>query len=279
MAMEYLGDSFDLHAGGEDLMFPHHENEIAQSESITHKPFARHWMHVRFLLVDGRKMSKSEGNFFTLRDLLLKGHKASAIRLALVSVPYRHQLNFTFEGLTEATNAIERLRTFSGRLKQATLAPGANPAVQAAAEKAQSDYLAALANDLNTAEARAPIFDLIRTANTAIDQGQLLGDDRDAILAVLASFDAVFDVIEDHDTEPTRRALEWAEAEGRLADAAPELLARQTLTDEAIDALVAERTQAKRQRNFARADQIRNELAEKGVIIEDSKDGVRWRRK
>jgi cysteinyl-tRNA synthetase len=279
MAMEYLGDSFDLHAGGEDLMFPHHENEIAQSESVTHTPFARHWMHVRFLLVDGRKMSKSEGNFFTLRDLLLKGYKASAIRLALVSVPYRHQLNFTFEGLTEATNAIERLRTFSQRLKQANLAPGANPAVQATAEKAQSDYLAALANDLNTAEARAPIFDLIRAANTAIDQGQLLGDDRDAILAVLASFDAVFDVIEDHDAEPTRRALEWAASEGRMADVAPELLARQTLTDEAIDALVAERTQAKRQRNFARADQIRNELAEKGVIIEDSKDGVRWKHK
>jgi cysteinyl-tRNA synthetase len=279
MAMEYLGDSFDLHAGGEDLMFPHHENEIAQSESVTHKPFVRHWMHVRFLLVDGRKMSKSEGNFFTLRDLLLKGYKASAIRLALVSVPYRHQLNFTFEGLTEATNAIERLRTFSGRLKQATLAPGANPALQAAAEKAQADYLAALANDLNTAEARAPIFDLIRAANTAIDRGQLLAEDRDAILAVLASFDAVFDVIEDRDAEPTRLALEWAEAEGRLADVAPELLGRQTLTDEAIDALAAERTQAKRQRNFARADQIRNELAEKGVIIEDSKDGVRWKRK
>jgi cysteinyl-tRNA synthetase len=281
MAMEYLGDSFDLHAGGEDLMFPHHENEIAQSESVTHKPFARHWMHVRFLLVDGRKMSKSEGNFFTLRDLLLKGYKASAIRLALVSVPYRHQLNFTFEGLTEATNAIERLRTFSQRLKQANLAPGGNPAVQAAAEKAQSDYLAALANDLNTAEARAPIFDLIRAANTAIDKGQLLADDRDAILAVLASFDAVFAVIEDNDAEPTRRALEWAgqPGGGRMADVAPELLARQSLTDEAIDAMIAERTQAKRQRNFARADQIRNELAEKGVIIEDSKDGVRWKRK
>ena len=281
MAMEYLGDSFDLHAGGEDLMFPHHENEIAQSESVTHKPFARHWMHVRFLLVDGRKMSKSEGNFFTLRDLLLKGYKASAIRLALVSVPYRHQLNFTFEGLTEATNAIERLRTFSQRLKQANLAPGGNPAVQAAAEKAQSDYLAALANDLNTAEARAPIFDLIRAANTAIDKGQLLGDDRDAILAVLASFDAVFAVIEDNDAEPTRRALEWAgqPGGGRMADVAPELLARQSLTDEDIDAMIAERTQAKRQRNFARADQIRNELAEKGVIIEDSKDGVRWKRK
>jgi len=284
MAMEFLGESFDLHGGGEDLMFPHHENEIAQSESVTHKPFARHWMHVRFLLVDGRKMSKSEGNFFTLRDLLLKGYKASAIRLALVSVPYRHQLNFTFDGLIEATNAIERLRTFSQRLKQANLVAGANPAIrnsamQDAAKKAQADYLAALANDLNTAEARAPIFDLIRAANTAIDQGQLLAEDRDAIFSVLRCFDAVFDVIEDRDAEPTRHALEWAAEAGRMDDVAPELLARQSLTDEAIDALVAERTQAKRQRNFARADQIRNELAEKGVVIEDSKDGVRWKRK
>ena len=279
MAMEYLGDSFDLHAGGEDLIFPHHENEIAQSESVTHKPFARHWMHVRFLLVDGRKMSKSEGNFYTLRDLLLKGYKASAIRLALISVPYRHQLNFTFDGLTEASNAIERFRTFHQRLTTGSFAAGANPAIQRAAGKAQADYLAALANDLNTAEARAPIFDLIRAANTAMDQGQLLAGDRDAILAVLASFDAVFDVIEDRDAEPTRRALEWAEKTGRLADVAPELLARQALTDEAIDALVAERTLAKRQRNFARADQIRNELAEKGVVLEDSKDGVRWKRK
>ena len=279
MAMEYLGDSFDLHAGGEDLIFPHHENEIAQSESVTHKPFARHWMHVRFLLVDGRKMSKSEGNFFTLRDLLLKGYKATAIRLALVSVPYRHQLNFTFDGLIEATNAIERLRIFHQRLVNGRFAEGSNPALQAAAEKAQADYLAALANDLNTAEARAPIFDLVRAANTAIDQGQLFAADRDAILAVLASFDAVFDVIEDRDAEPTRRALEWAAQAGRLADVAPELLASLSLTDEAIDALVAERTLAKRQRNFNRADQIRNELAAKGIVIEDSKDGVRWKRK
>jgi cysteinyl-tRNA synthetase len=279
MAMEYLGDSFDLHAGGEDLMFPHHENEIAQSESVTHKPFARHWMHVRFLLVDGRKMSKSEGNFYTLRDLLLKGYKASAIRLALISVPYRHQLNFTFDGLIEATNAIDRLRTFHQRLTTGSFAPGENPALQAAARKAQADYVAALSNDLNTAEARAPIFDLIRAANTAIDQGKLLAGDRDAILAVLASFDAVFDVIEDNDAAPTRRALEWAELSGRQADVAPELLARQSLTNEAIDALVAERTLAKKQRNFSRADQIRNELAEKGIVLEDSKDGVRWKRK
>jgi cysteinyl-tRNA synthetase len=260
-------------------MFPHHENEIAQSESVTHKPLARHWMHVRFLLVDGRKMSKSEGNFYTLRDLLLKGYKASAIRLALISVPYRHQLNFTFDSLIEATSAIERLRTFQRRLTQGSFAPGSNPALKEAAAKAQAEYLAALSNDLNTAEARAPIFDLLRASNTAMDQGQLLADDRDAILAVLASFDAVFDVMEDRDAEPTRRAVEWAEKAGRLADVAPELLARQSLTDEAIDTLVAERTLAKKQRNFARADQIRNELAGKGVVIEDSKDGVRWKRK
>ncbi|MGD0732233.1 MAG: cysteine--tRNA ligase [Terracidiphilus sp.] len=279
MAMEYLGESFDFHAGGEDLMFPHHENEIAQSESATHKPFVRHWMHVRFLLVDGRKMSKSEGNFYTLRDLLLKGYRAAAIRLALISVPYRHQLNFTFESLTEATNAIERLRTFNHRLRQASLEPGANPALQAAAADAQAAYLAALTNDLNTAEARAPIFELIRAANTAMDQSQLLAGDRDAILSVLASFDAVFDVIEDRNHEPTRRALAWAEATGRLDQAVPEVLALRELSDEAIDALVTERTQAKKQRYFARADQIRNQLAEKGILIEDSKDGVRWKRK
>ena len=194
-------------------------------------------------------------------------------------MPYRHQLNFTFDGLVDATSAIERIRTFKQRLTSGSFAAGENPALQEAAKKAQDDYMAALSNDLNTAEARAPIFDLIRTANTAIDQGQLLAGDRDAILAVLASFDSVFDVIEDNDSEPTRRALEWAEKAGRLADVAPELLARQGLTDGAIDALVAERTAAKKQRNFARADQIRNELAEKGIILEDSKDGVRWKRK
>jgi len=279
MAMEYLGDSFDLHAGGEDLMFPHHENEIAQSESVTHKTFARHWMHVRFLLVDGRKMSKSEGNFYTLRDLLLKGYKASAIRLALISVPYRHQLNFTFDGLIEATAAIDRLRTFHQRLTTTSLAPGSNPEIQSAAKQAQADYLAALANDLNTAEARAPIFELIRAANTAIDQGKFLASDRDAILKVLADFDAVFDVIEDRDAEPTRRAIAWAEQAGRLADVAPELLARLSLSDAEIDALVAERTTAKKRRDFARADEIRKSLADNGILIEDSKDGVRWKRK
>jgi len=279
MAMEYLGESFDLHAGGEDLMFPHHENEIAQSETATGREFARHWMHVRFLLVDGRKMSKSEGNFYTLRDLLLKGFKASAIRLALISVPYRHQLNFTFDGLTDATNAIERLRTFAHRLATGAFASGESPEMQAAAKRAHEEYMAALNNDLNTAEARAPVFELVRSANTAMDQGQFHAGDRQAIQEVLKAFDAVFDVIEDHDAEPSRRALAWAQEAGRMDDVAPELAARHALSDEQVDSLVAERTTAKKRRDFARADQIRNELAEKGIVIEDSKDGVRWKRK
>jgi len=279
MAMECLGESLDLHAGGEDLMFPHHENEIAQSETATHKQFARHWMHVRFLLVDGKKMSKSEGNFYTLRDLLLKGYKASAIRLALISVPYRHQFNFTFDGLAEATSAIERLRTFRERLMTGKFATGESPEMQEAAKKAKAEYLEALANDLNTAEARAPIFELLRAANTAIDQGQFFAADRDAILSVLQDFDAVFDVLEDRDAEPTRRALAWAKTAGRLGEVAQGLIAAQSTTDMEIQALVDERTAAKKARNFARADQIRNELAEKGVVLEDSKDGVKWKRK
>ena len=279
MAMNFLGDSFDLHAGGEDLMFPHHENEIAQSETATHKPFARHWFHVRFLLVDGKKMSKSEGNFYTPRDLLLKGYKASAIRLALISVPYRHQLNFTFDGLIEATAAIDRLRTFHARVSGGKFPEGTSEEMQQAAGKARTDYRAALANDLNTAEARAPIFDLLRAANTAMDKGQFLAGDRQAVLQVLADFDAVFDVIEDRDAEPTRLAIAWAEQSGRGADVAPELIAQQGFSEADIEKLVAERQQAKKIRNFGRADAIRKELAERGVILEDSKDGVRWKRK
>jgi cysteinyl-tRNA synthetase len=279
MAMEYLGESFDLHAGGEDLMFPHHENEIAQSETATGKQFARHWMHVRFLLVDGRKMAKSEGNFYTLRDLLLKGYRASAIRLALISVPYHRQLNFTFDSLVDATGAIDRLRTFRNRLTSGAFPPGENPTLEENAQQAREAFRNALADDLNTADARAPVFELVRSANTAMDKGEFLTGNREAILRVLADFDAVFDVIEDHDAEPSRRALAWAEQAGRMVDVAPELVASQSISDTEVDALVAERNQAKKQRDFARADQIRAQLAEKGVVIEDSKDGVRWKRK
>jgi cysteinyl-tRNA synthetase len=278
MAEKYLGDSFDLHAGGEDLMFPHHENEIAQSESATHKPFALHWMHVRFLLVEGRKMSKSEGNFYTLRDLLLKGHRASAIRFLLISVPYRHQLNFTFDGLTESTHAVDRLRTFAARMA-GTFPEGNNEELAAATAKALAEYDRALANDLNTAEARAAIFDLVRAGNTHADLGTLYADNAREILDVLHRFDQVFAILQDRDAEITRSALDWAERVGRLDEASPELRKSLALTDAQIDQLVAERTQAKKTRNFARADAIRNDLLAKGILLEDSKDGVRWKRK
>lgn len=279
MAMKYLGESFDLHAGGEDLMFPHHENEIAQSEGATHKTFAYHWMHVRFLLVEGRKMSKSEGNFYTLRDLLLKGYRASAIRLLLISNPYRHQLNFTIDGLNEATNSIERLRTFYQRIKTGPFAEGNNAELAAAIEKAAQEFTASLADDLNTAQARAAIFDMVRAGNIAADQGTFGQDNVAPMLAALARFDEIFGVLEDRDAEITRKALEWAEAEGRMNEVAPELLAQTSLSDTEIDGLIAERNQARKARNFARADAIRKELAEKGIVIEDSKDGVRWKRK
>jgi cysteinyl-tRNA synthetase len=279
MATAILGESFDLHAGGEDLMFPHHENEIAQSEAASGKTFARHWMHVRFLLVEGKKMSKSLGNFYTLRDLLLKGHKASAIRYLLLSVPYRHQMNFTFEGLAGATNAIERLRTFHQRMLRGGFAAAANAEVAAATARSASEFTAALANDLNTAEAAAAISEMVRAANSAADAGTLGAENAAEVLRVLALFDEVFAVLEDRDEERTRAALAWAEAEGRIKDAAPELVARLALSDAEIEALVEERTEAKKARNFARADAIRVELAAKGVAIEDSKDGVRWKRK
>jgi cysteinyl-tRNA synthetase len=279
MAASLLGESFDLHAGGEDLMFPHHENEIAQSESASGHTFARHWMHVRFLLVEGKKMSKSEGNFYTLRDLLLKGHKASAIRYLLLSVPYRHQMNFTFDALTAATNAIDRLRTFQQRILKGEFKAPANEAVRAATLKAAEDFTGALADDLNTASATAAISEMVRAANSAADAGTLGAENAEEILRVLTTFDGVFAVLIDRDAELTRAALEWAKEEGRAGEASAELTAAMGISDEAIQALVDERTAAKKARNFARADAIRAELLAKGVAIEDAKDGVRWKRK
>jgi len=285
MAMQYLGDSFDLHAGGEDLMFPHHENEIAQSESATHRTFARHWFHVRFLLVENRKMSKSEGNFFTLRDLLLRGYKPSAIRMLLISVPYRQQLNFTFEGLAAETVAVERLRTFRERIEtakwpQSPSGGSVNDSdVDEAARIAVQKFHAALANDLNTAEARAAIFDLVRFVNAQADAGRFFEENKPAVRHALRQFDRVFAVLDDHDAEWTGFTLDWAEREGRLDQAAPGLLAARGLSDEGIDALIEERKKAKLRRDFARADAIRNDLAARGILIEDSKDGVRWKRR
>jgi len=282
MAMEFLGNSFDLHAGGEDLMFPHHENEIAQSECASGESFARHWMHVRFLLVEGRKMSKSEGNFYTLRDLLLKGYKTSAIRYLLLSVPYHHQMNFTFDGLADAAAAVDKLRTFAMRIASASAAGAIqSTAWKTRVEEAETKFKAALADDLNTARALSPVFEFLRWANQQLDNNgnRLVQEDAHATQVFLQIFDSVFDILTDRDAETTRAALAWAAAEGRTEEISSGLASSMELTDAAIDALVAERTEAKKSRNFARADALRKELAEKGILLEDSKEGVRWKRK
>jgi cysteinyl-tRNA synthetase len=275
MSMKYLGDSFDLHAGGEDLTFPHHENEIAQSESLTGKTFARHWMHVRFLLVEGEKMSKSAGNFFTLRDLLVKGHKASSIRFLLTSVPYRKQLNFTFAGLEQAAHSVERLRTFAARMRMAQLPAGTNPAAQEAATKAKQEMRAGMEDDLNTARTSAATFDMVREANTLADRGELREGDKAPLLEALNQFDEIFAVMQDDDAEKSRAALEWAKAHG----IAVEVNAGAGMADQEVNRLIDERNAAKKARDFARSDAIRQQLADAGIAVEDTKDGVRWKRK
>jgi len=273
MSMQYLGPSFDLHGGGEDLIFPHHENEIAQSEALTGKTFARFWMHVRFLLVEGEKMSKSAGNFFTLRDLLLKGHKPSSLRYLLASVPYRKQLNFTFDGLKQAAHSVERLRNFKSRLEMAQLPPGRNENVHKLAENTKAQMRAALADDLNTAQVLGAMFDMVREANTAGDKNELRQDDRAPLLDALRQFDEIFAVLNDDDAAKMAQAAEWARAHGLEATVTA------TISDAEVDRLVGERTAAKKGRDFARADAIRAQLGEAGIVVEDTKDGIRWKRK
>jgi cysteinyl-tRNA synthetase len=276
MAMKYLGASFDLHAGGEDLIFPHHENEIAQSEALSGQTFARFWMHVRFLLVEGKKMSKSEGNFFTLRDLLLKGHKPSSIRYLLTSVPYTKQLNFTFAGLEQAAQSVRRMRDFKSRMEMAQLPPGKNDKIQSLATQTRQKMTAGLANDLNTAEALGAIFDMLREANTAADRGEIRQDDRAPLLAALQQFDEIFAVLQDDDAEKMDRALAWARAHGRIEEGQ---LPPSAMPDAEVNLLIEERNAAKKARDFARADAIRRQLSEAGIIVEDTKDGIRWKRK
>jgi len=282
MAMKELGDSFDLHAGGEDLIFPHHENEIAQSEALSGKPFARFWFHVRFLLVEGEKMSKSLGNFFTLRDLVLKGHKPSSIRFLLASVPYRNQLNFTFDGLKQAAVSVERLRNFQLRLTAGPFAPGATPGMGELARETAERMRAGMDDDLNTAQAQAAIFDMVRKANAAMDAGQFKKDDVPALLAALQNFDQLFAVLKDDDAPKIRSIVEWAKAEGRESEISRELLGTagaQQLSDAEIENKIAEMETARRSRDFKASDAIRADLGAGGILVEITKDGARWKRK
>jgi cysteinyl-tRNA synthetase len=282
MSMEELGESFDLHAGGEDLVFPHHENEIAQSESLTGKTFARFWFHVRFLLVEGEKMSKSLGNFYTLRDLVLMGHKPSSIRYLLTSVPYTTQLNFTFDGLKQAAVSVERLRNFRQRLIAGNFPPGSNPEMQTLAGGTIDRMRAALDDDLNTAQAQGTIFEMVRSANSALDSGQINKNDAAPLLAVLEKFDEIFAVIRDDDGPKMKQVFDWALAEDREKDVSAELreaVQSGQLSDAGIEKKIAEMEAARRGRNFKVSDALRAELTAAGIVIENTKDGVRWRRK
>jgi cysteinyl-tRNA synthetase len=254
MAIKYLGETLDIHAGGVDLVFPHHENEIAQSESLTGQPFARFWLHSEFLMVEGQKMSKSLGNYYTLRNIVEKGYAPEAIRYLLASVPYRKQLNFTFDGLKSATTAIERVRNFKLRLESEKFADGVNEQLADRTVAARDTFRDSLNDDLNTAEALAAVFEYVRDANSAMDAGGFRAGNAAAALEFLQQFDAVFDVL------------------------APTVQTNQ-IGDSEIESMIEERTAAKKAKNFARADQIREQLLGQGIILEDTKSGVRWKRK
>jgi cysteinyl-tRNA synthetase len=266
MAMKYLGDTLDIHTGGVDLAFPHHENEIAQSEAATGHPFVRLWLHAEHLILEGQKMSKSLGNFYTLRDLFAKGHKPSTIRYLLLSVPYRRQLNFTEDGLTQARNSVERLRNFMTRLKSAQFAEGSNPEIQARIERAEADFDTGLADDINTAVALAAIFDLVRDVNTAMDRGTFRQQDAPRAVAAMEKFDGILALLVDDDEEKLRR-LGFGTSKSALSVSQ-------------VENMIEERQAAKKRRDFKRSDEIRQQLADSGILLEDTKDGVvRWKRR
>jgi cysteinyl-tRNA synthetase len=254
MSMKYLGETFDLHGGGMDLQFPHHENEIAQSEGATGQLFAKYWIHSEFLKIDDVTMSKSKGNFFTFRDLRDQGYSPLAIRYLLLSVPYRKQLNFTFEGLQGAESTVERLRNFRRLVNESknTNGNGSAGSVTTIVNNAVEKFEAAMDDDFNTAAALAAVHDLVREVNTVLANDGLRSEDRQAVLGALAKFDSVLGV--------------FGPEEAQILDAE-------------IEALIAERQDARHNRDFTRSDEIRDQLAAKGIILEDTKDGVRWKRR
>ncbi|MGE0102304.1 MAG: cysteine--tRNA ligase [Blastocatellales bacterium] len=252
MSMKALGETFDIHAGGIDLVFPHHENEIAQSEGATGKQFVRYWVHAEFLMVEGEKMSKSKGNFYTFRDLLEKGYTPRAIRYLLLSAPHHKQLNFTIDGLKGAESTVARLNDFKQRLSELKAEPGDSPAISALIERSGARFEEALDDDLNTAEALAAVHDFVRETNAAMAQGIVRSDDQRALLDLVDRFDSVFAVF------------------GEV---------KKEMLDSEIQALIDERQSARAAKNFARADEIRQQLTDLGIILEDTKEGLRWRRK
>ena len=252
MSMKYLGETFDIHAGGIDLVFPHHENEIAQSEGATGKEFVRYWIHFEHLKVEGETMSKSKGNYYTFRDVAAKGYSAGAVRYFLLSVPYNKQINFTFDALAGAEKTVASLRDFRARLGEAKTPPGMNEALHEATLGAAREFEEGMDDDLNTSVALAVIHNLTRVVNTALARKKLQEDNKVELTELLKRFDTVLNIFGDEQRE---------------------------MLDSEIQNLIDERQEARRRRDFALGDEIRDELAGRGIILEDTKDGVRWKRK
>ncbi|MBA3355639.1 MAG: cysteine--tRNA ligase [Pyrinomonadaceae bacterium] len=252
MSMKYLGETFDIHAGGIDLVFPHHENEIAQSEGATGKQFVNYWLHFEHLKVEGETMSKSKGNYYTLRDLAAKGHSPRGIRYFLLSVPYSKQLNLTFDALRGAEKTVESLRDFHARLSEARTAPGINANLHEATERALQEFEEGMDDNLNTSVALAAIHNLTREVNTVLARKKLGEDNKSELLDLFSRFDLVLNIFGKDPAE---------------------------MLDNEIQSLIDERQEARRRRDFGRADSLRYELVQRGIILEDTKDGVRWKRR
>jgi len=252
MSMDLLGETFDIHTGAVDNIFPHHENEIAQSEGATGKPFVRYWLHAEHLIVEGQKMAKSKGNFFTLRDLLERGHDPVAIRYLLISVPYRQKLNFTFDGLHAAGQALDRIANTLRRLENTPPASGGGDLALETVESFRRDFRSALGDDLNTARALGTLHTLIRAVNTALDGEGIAAPVRNRLAEALDEADTVLGI------------LPASAGNGQ--------------EDEEITRLIEERAAARRDRDFARADAIRDQLAARGIVLEDTPHGTVWHR-
>jgi cysteinyl-tRNA synthetase len=249
MSMKYLGESFDIHTGGVDNIFPHHENEIAQSEAATGKKFVNYWMHCAHLLVNNEKMSKSKGNFYTLRDIIKKGYNPVAVRYLLLSTHYRDPLNFTEKALVQAENTVKNYNAFYQALDFCT-GGSSNKTIREEIQKARNAFAQGLADDLNISSALAGVFSLMKSVNVALSQGILVQEDAVEVKFFLDEIDNVLFILEKEETK----------------------------LSEEEQGLLKERERARKEKNFKRADEIRDNLKERGIVLEDTPYGTRWKK-